>query len=320
MAGMTEMPSSPLFSVIIPTHNRADMLRRALKSVITQTLENFEIIVVDDGSNDDTPHYLNGLHDARMKIIRHEVTSGAASARNAAIDIASGKYISFLDDDDEYLPSFLDRTACIMEKASPEIGFCWSGIMNVSDNANGESKVSEFIWDPGAHEPLDRARTFLLRRRIGTNCGLTVRQSCFSEVGLFDEAFRAAEDSDFLIRLSRKFDYAVVREILVKVHRHDLGNMTVYGPRMASAYARILDKNMEVLLSDKSAWHEMHYKTGWLHYYAGDRTSGRRYLLSAIKRSPFNIKTWVMLLVLEFLGNAGRYLHKSISRLLGQAR
>lgn len=313
------MPSSPLFSVIVPTHNRADLLGRALNSVMMQTLEDFEIIVVDDGSSDDTPQYLNGVRDARVRIIRHEATAGAAAARNSAIRIASGKYVSFLDDDDEYLPSYLESAVSVLEGAPPDTGFCWSGVINVRDSANGETKLSEGIWDPNAHKQPDRAQTFLLRRRIGI-CGLTVRKSCFEEVGLFDEALSAAEDTDFLIRLSRKYDYTVVREVLVKVHRHDRGNLTVYGPRMAEAYARILDKNIEVLKCDMVAWREMYYKTGWLHYHAGDRKSGRRYFWSALKRSPFYIKTWVMLLVLESSGNIGHYLHRLISRLLGHAR
>ncbi|HWR57857.1 MAG TPA: glycosyltransferase family 2 protein, partial [Thermodesulfovibrionales bacterium] len=296
---------SPLFSVILPTHNRADMLRRAVNSVLAQTFNNFELIIVDDGSNDDTPAYLGGLDDVRIRIIRNEISVGAAAARNKAVNIASGRYVSFLDDDDEYLPSFLELTAGIMEGASPEVGFCWSGIMNVRDDTNGENKIGEGIWDPGAHAGQDRARLFLLRRQIGTNCGLTVRRSCFGKIGLFDEVLRAAEDTDFLIRLSQEYDYAVVREILVKVHRHNRGNLTVYGPHMAAAYSRILEKNTETLGRDTGAWREMHYKTGWLHYHAGDKASGRSYLLKALRRSPFHIKIWAMLLVLECPGKAG---------------
>jgi glycosyltransferase involved in cell wall biosynthesis len=313
------MTPSPFFSVLVPTRNRVDMLERAISSVMAQTFQDFELIVVDDGSGDDTQRYLNQLDDARIRVLRHEAAKGAAAARNAGIKIASGKYISFLDDDDECLPPFLERALGVLESAPPEVGFCWSGIMNVRDNVSGETEISAAIWDPETHEREDRERTFLLRRRIGI-CGLTVRRSCFEHIGLFDEALRAAEDTDFLIRLSRKYDYTVVREVLVKVHLHERGNLTVYGPGMAAAYARILEKNMEVLRGDQNAYRDMHYKAGWLHYHAGDRATGRSYLLKALKRSPYHIKTWAMLVLLECTGKTGHHFHKLISRMLGHAR
>lgn len=96
----------PLVTVFIPTHNRAHLIRRAVLSVIDQTYKNIEIIIVNDGSSDNTPDVLNSLklEYNNIHIFQHEKAKGACAARNLAIRNATGQYITGLDDDDEFLP------------------------------------------------------------------------------------------------------------------------------------------------------------------------------------------------------------------------
>ena len=100
---------SPVVSVIIPTYNRAHLIGRAIRSVLDQTYQDWELIVVDDASTDDIPGIVKGFTDGRVKYIRHDENKGAAAARNTGIQAARGAYIAFLDSDDEWLPEKLER-------------------------------------------------------------------------------------------------------------------------------------------------------------------------------------------------------------------
>src|SRR3990167_9420175 len=92
----------PVVSVVMPTFNLARLLERALRSALDQTYDNLEIIVVDDASSDDTPDVVKTVQDERVRYIRHETNRGGSAARNTGIRIATGEFIAFLDDDDEW--------------------------------------------------------------------------------------------------------------------------------------------------------------------------------------------------------------------------
>src|SRR5262245_60879260 len=110
----------PTASVIVPTFNRADTIRRAIESVQAQTLDDWELIVVDDGSTDDTGALIEGM-EPRMTLIRQE-NRGFAEARNTGIRASTGKYLAFLDSDDEFLPHHLELEIAFLE-AFPEESF-----------------------------------------------------------------------------------------------------------------------------------------------------------------------------------------------------
>src|SRR5262245_24547581 len=97
----------PLVTVVIPTHNRAGRVRSAIESVLHQTYADFEIVVVDDASEDGTENTVRGVLDPRVRYIRHAVARGDAAARNTGIRNSTGEYVAFLDDDDEWLPEKL---------------------------------------------------------------------------------------------------------------------------------------------------------------------------------------------------------------------
>jgi len=99
----------PKVSVVIPTCNRPDLLPRAIKSVLAQTYQDFEIIVVDDGREKSSENVVAGIGDARLKYIKQTDKKGGSAARNTGIKAAAGDFIAFLDDDDEWLPEKLDK-------------------------------------------------------------------------------------------------------------------------------------------------------------------------------------------------------------------
>src|SRR5215471_13264577 len=114
-------------SVIIPTHNRAEFLQSAITSVLNQTFQDFEIIIVDDASKDHTREVIANFNDARIKVIHNQVSKGAAGARNIAITNSNCEYIAFLDDDDEWLPEKLKIQTCLLDNSPPEVGGVCTG-------------------------------------------------------------------------------------------------------------------------------------------------------------------------------------------------
>ena len=123
----------PLVSVIIPTRNRVEMLCRAVNSVLSQTFDNLECIVVDDESHDNTEKVINSFEDDRLKYFRHEKNKGASAARNTGIRQSQGEFIAFLDDDDEWLDEKLEKQVNLLENLPSKYGmvYCW---MDYYDN------------------------------------------------------------------------------------------------------------------------------------------------------------------------------------------
>src|SRR6185369_1855724 len=123
------MTPAPAISIILPTHNRAGLLPRALESVLAQACdEDFEVIVVDDGSSDGTPAYLAAIADPRLKLLRNESALGAAAARNRGLAAVRAPVTAFLDDDDELLPGFL-AASLTAHRQAPAPDLCWTGVL-----------------------------------------------------------------------------------------------------------------------------------------------------------------------------------------------
>jgi glycosyltransferase involved in cell wall biosynthesis len=179
----------PLVTVYMPTKNRRVLLERALNSIFTQTYSNIEIIVVDDGSTDDTANYLQQLSDTHCQFYfyRNEESKGACAARNIAIQHAKGHYITGLDDDDLFLP---DRIASLVKSYDPQYAFICSSAW----------------WDYGKKKRLIDASEIdiTLSSQLSYNEATTqilVETSRMKAVGGFDESFVACQDYDLWTKL-----------------------------------------------------------------------------------------------------------------------
>ena len=203
--------SSPKVSVIIPTFNRASILSRAVKSVLAQTYRNFELILVDDASSDDTEQVIRDFVDERITYYRHDHNGGASAARNTGLNNIRGEYVAFLDDDDEWLPSKLAEQVRVLETAPPEVGmiYCWM------DYFDTEGRLIAEV------HPTLRGYVFeqiLDRQRLAGCPTLLVRASVVKEIGGFDERLRRGNDGDFIRRVCLKYQVDVVPKVLVRVH------------------------------------------------------------------------------------------------------
>ena len=128
----------PTVSVIIPTYNRAHVLGRSIQSVLNQTFQDFELIIVDDASTDDTESLVNRFRSKKIKYIRHQVNQGGSvgPTPNTGLRIAKGDYIAFQDDDDEWMPEKLERQMKVICAAPPEVGVVYTRITKYDSLGN----------------------------------------------------------------------------------------------------------------------------------------------------------------------------------------
>jgi len=203
-------------SVIIPTYNRASQILVAVTSVMTQSMEPFEIIVVDDGSTDRTAEVLSPVMD-RIRYIK-TVNGGVSAARNRGILEAQGEWIAFLDSDDTWEMSKLARQWAAVSKADSKVCFC------VSTDERGEPLDDLHLMDPslakGADQfyPPDDCRLFLHSRHPFLQ-SMLVEKSALMRAGLFDESLKVAEDTWLIYNLILASGYSVVNEKLVNICR-----------------------------------------------------------------------------------------------------
>lgn len=199
----------PTVSVVLPTQNRAEMLKRAVESVLAQTYQDLELVIVDDGSTDDTDEVIASFQDPRIRVLRHQKARGASAARNTGIAHSNGELIAFLDDDDEWLPTKLEKQEPVLMQAPKTVGlvYCWM------DYFKGDKLIRE-------HHPELRGHVFsqvLDRQRLGGCPTLLVRRQVVDDVGGFDESLPRGNDGDFIRRVCRKYRVDFVPEVLVRV-------------------------------------------------------------------------------------------------------
>ena len=190
-------------SVIIPTHNRADILPRAIKSVQKQTRPVDEIIIVSDGSTDDTEEVVKNMakEDDRIRLIAYHPGHNGNYARNQGLAAATGEFIAFLDDDDEWLPRKTELQMAIFEK-EPEVGLVYS-----SQNCIYEDTGVSYQTQPMMRG--DLSQRIFIRGEMGTPSQVMIRRSVLDQTGPFDLNLGALQDYDLWIRccLVTKVDF-----------------------------------------------------------------------------------------------------------------
>lgn len=205
------MNSNPEVSVIIPTYNRAASIGDSVTSVLNQTFQDFEIIIVNDGSTDETEKSVSEFSDTRIKLISHESNKGAAAARNTGIIASQGNLIAFLDSDDRWLPEKLQIQIDYL-KISPENGSCSTGYYKY------QSPIG-FIASYPINLESDCLKHLLTTMDLSFGTTLLVRKDCFEKTGLFDANFPRHEDWDWVLRYIKYYKHHVIQQPLVEIVR-----------------------------------------------------------------------------------------------------
>lgn len=207
--------SCPLVSVIIPTYNRAGLIARSIKSALAQTHRNLEIIVVDDGSTDNTKEVVAAFGGAIQYF--YKPNSGPSPTRNLGIQKAKGKYVAFLDSDDLWEPTKIEKQLDHFQK-NPGLGM-------VSTNYRYIDAQDRVIKDPAAQHGYTVSHSFLrdlleIRFPFATPAFM-IRKTVFDDIGLFNEQLKISEDLDFLVRLGLKYHVGYIDEVMVSVRMHE---------------------------------------------------------------------------------------------------
>ncbi len=229
----------PAVSVVIPAYNAAWCVRRAVDSVLAQTFRDFELLVVDDGSTDDTAQVL-GSYGPAVTVFQ-KANGGLSSARNAGIGAARGELIAFLDADDWWLPMKLERQVELM-CSRPELGFCSTAarvvdpdgaVLNIWTGAQWQGSFLVHLF--GTHGDV-----------AGSGSAVVARRSLFGQVGGFDESLHSLEDIDMWMRLAAVSEYACVSEPLAAILKRP-GSMSRNLEVMRASAIRVMRKNRDLL-------------------------------------------------------------------------
>lgn len=282
---------TPLVSVIVPTYNRPERLVRSLESIAHQTYENLEIVVVDDGSEPPAADAVAPLREDfpyEVVVIRHDENRGANAARNTGIREASGDFLAFLDDDDEWAPSKVTRQVEAFRGAPADVGLVYTALRIVDDEGT-------VVRTTDASAAGDVTRQLLCRNLIGSFSCVMVRSAAAADAGPLDEAFPSWQDLDWYIRLSENWTVRPIADPLVTNHAgghdritDDLESLTAetyprfvekHRPR-AAAYGRGFERKM-------LGWAA--FRVGaWYALPAGRYGTARRFLRRAILQYPFD--------------------------------
>jgi glycosyltransferase involved in cell wall biosynthesis len=201
----------PAVSVILPVHNRADVLERAISSVLEQDFADFELIVVDDGSTDESATVAQSITDERVRLIRLDRNRGGNAARNEGIRASRASLIAFLDSDDRYLPNKLARVVAEFRRL-PGLELLVDSFVKVQPPRSRRPEVKR--KNPNIHDR-EQFRTALFTRQLWkATPAITIRRDTAVKAGMFDETLRRLQDFDFLIRVSEFADCASIDDIL----------------------------------------------------------------------------------------------------------
>ncbi|WP_309499584.1 glycosyltransferase [Sulfurovum sp.] len=273
----------PIVSVILPTYNRADIIERSIRSVLQQTFTNFELLIVDDASIDNTDIVVKNIEDPRIKYIKCVENKGANAARNIGIQVAQCDYIAFQDSDDEWYIDKLEKQIKIMQNSLSSVGVVYSGYWRVEDN-----KKTYIPTKSTAQLEGDISSELLKQNFIGTPTML-IRKECFKKVGTFDEKLPRFQDWELAIRLSKHYHFKYINEATMNAYIQT-DSLTSNQQAQLIAYKMIFEKYYNDFSKDKKLLIRSHENLGIQSYLNGNDKEGKYYLWKAYKVNPLNFK------------------------------
>ena len=230
-----------MISVVIPTHNRCDLLSRAIRSVLCQTIQDFEIIVVSDGSTDGTDALMQKFEEQDMRIhyISYMPSRNGNYARNMGIKATRGEFVAFLDDDDEWLPTKIEKQINIMS-SDKGIGLVYTGTHSIFVDDNIEFDSCSMLQG-------NMSKRILFDNFAGSTTTVMLRKSVLEKSGLFDESLSAMQDYDLWVRVCQVCKVGVVSEPLVNYYNYNTSSqITLNFEKYEKAYDILNNKYKEL--------------------------------------------------------------------------
>ena len=298
----------PSVSVVLPTYNRADTLGRAIESVLAQTFDHFELIIVDDGSTDSTDTVLAGLDDRRIRVVRSALNRGVSAARNIGIAQARGDFIAFQDSDDVWRPHKLARQVERIVGAADNVG-----VVGCGWQLHGARQTR--ITLPTARGEI--YRDILADRASGLGTPMLLVRRVADGQPMFDELLPAMEERDFKLQYARRFSFDFVDDVLVDVHRGRGDH--VANPRNALISYQLY---MEKYAADLERWPDIRafyqWQAGREAVRCGERRTALRFFRSALGSSHRTRRMWRDAALGLVLGDNGLRISSRLGSLSGK--
>jgi glycosyltransferase involved in cell wall biosynthesis len=276
-------------SVVIPTYNRRAMVREAIDSVLVNTGAEFELIVVDDGSTDDTRERLSAYGDRIRYVYQHN--QHLSAARNTGIRHAKGALIGLLDSDDVWVPDKLERQVEQFLKF-PEVGVVGTARFCI-DPEGTPSKADRL---PDTREVARLQLIDLLEFPAFCPSSALVRRSCFDEAGFFDESLRSVEDMEMWLRIGARYPVMMLSAPLTGLRLHP-ESMSTKADTMFRNHQKVLTKSFANIpeLRRRRLWRlraeaRMYCEASWMRYCAGQRLAAIRDVVQSVIRWPLALR------------------------------
>jgi glycosyltransferase involved in cell wall biosynthesis len=273
----------PRVSIILPTFNRAKVLSRSVLSILDQTYQDFELLIIDDGSTDETAETIQQFNDARIRYFKSNQNRGRGSARNIGLRLATGEFIAFQDSDDESLPARIAKEVNYLDSSDDCVGIVYSDMYRISSNGNKYVlKSPHFSPEDGNLYPKSLGYT-LTNIGIGT---AMIKHDSISKAGFFDETFPFFVDLEYFIRLSRICCFTHLPEPLINYYEVDSDFAKL--AKIAESRKKILSKYYADVSNDKKLYSLHLFAIGNDFCYSGNTVEGRQYLGKSLTVNPLH--------------------------------
>jgi glycosyltransferase involved in cell wall biosynthesis len=290
---LTSETKLPLVSVILPSYNRAYCIIPAVESVLRQTYENLELIIVDDCSTDNTVQVLSSISDQRLRIIRHDRNQGAAAARNTGLGAAEGELIAFQDSDDEWCISMLERQLQRRAELGPdfEVSYCAKVVHGRDDHGNFGPRYAAYVPPADRRCVEGEVLDEVFQKAIASTQTIVVTKRLIQAVGGFDETLRVGVDWELTVRLARKTKFAFIEEPLVMTRLMD---DSITHRRLDSVHTIqvVIDKHKDLLEGKRKLHAAKEFQIARIYQRGGLYRKALPHLLKSIRMHPTNVRNW----------------------------
>lgn len=223
----------PLISVVIPVYNGEKTLKETISSVLNQSCPDFELLVINDGSQDATLEIISQIQDPRIKVFSYQ-NAGLSASRNRGISLARSEYISFIDADDLWTPDKLEKQLKALQE-NPQAAVAYSWTDYIDESGNFFRQGPHFNFSGKVYQRL------LLSDFVGNGSNPLIRKQAFSKVGNFDESLKAVEDWDMWLRLAACYEFVAV-PITQILYRQSPTSMSANAWKMETASLQVIER------------------------------------------------------------------------------
>lgn len=263
---------TPFFSVVIPTYNRSGLLKEAVHSIMDQSFEDFELLIVDDHSTDNTKNVVASFQDTRIKYIVNDRTKGGAGTRNAGIFRAKGDWVAFLDDDDVWLPNKLESEYKKIQEVDSAVGLVYSGSATYDFSKKRQLTV---------HVPEKEGwiqKDLLYKNYIGTFSRVSIQSDLLKKIGGLDERFESLQDRELFVRIASISKVVFIKKTLVYMRTSNTDRITTNHTKRLNGILLFYEKYKHLMNENR----RLRHRSASLVFLFAFQQRNRKQILSAL--------------------------------------